>query len=235
MKTLPYLMLLLLSFGVTSQGKQKQWTEWTTKDADKILNDSPWGQTQVGKNMAYEDYGLPVSRVNLRIRFLSARPIRQALLRMLELSPTKAEAGQIEEAQHLLNRTFPETIVVSVCYDAPAGSLPLGAYFQAFAGATTGTLKNNTYLDTKGGRRLFLQQYVPPGPDGLGAKFIFPRSDGSRPFVTSAADSVRFYCEFPKQAGTTMTGGSPIVNKVSFTIDMRFKIADFLYDGVLEY
>ena len=235
MKICTFLLLLTLPICAASQSKQKKWTTWTTEDAEKILNDSPWGQTQVGKNMAYEDYGFSVSRVNLRIRFLSAKPIRQALLRILELSPTKATAAGINEALQLANRTYPETIVASVDYDAPAGCMPLGAYLQAFASATTSTLRNNTYLEIQGGKRSFLQEYVPPGPDGLGAKFIFTRSVGNQLLVKPDADYVRSYSEFPKLAGTTMTSGTLPGNVVAFTINMRFKSADFMYDGVLEY
>jgi hypothetical protein len=235
MKICTFFLLLTLPICTASQSIQKKWTAWTTEEAEKILNDSPWGQTQVGKNMAYEGYSISVSRVNLRITFLSAKPIRQALLRLLELSPTKATAGQIDEALQFTNRTFPETIAISVSYDAPAGSMPLGAYLQAFASATTSTLRNNTYLETKGGKRSFLQEYAPPGPDGLGAKFIFARSVDNQLFVKPDADYVRFYSEFPKLAGTTMTTGTPTGNVVTFTINMRFKIADFVYDGVLEY
>ncbi|MDT7605258.1 MAG: hypothetical protein QOF61_3255, partial [Acidobacteriota bacterium] len=37
----------LLALSLSAQDKkEKPWTEWSKKDAEKILNDSPWGQTQ---------------------------------------------------------------------------------------------------------------------------------------------------------------------------------------------
>ncbi len=235
MKTCTLFLLLMLPICAVPQGSRKAWTAWTRQEAEKILNDSPWGQTQVSRNMAYEDYSLSVSRVNLRIRFLSARPIRQALLRILELSPATATAVQMDEARQFANRVFAETIVISVSYDAPSGAFPLSAYLQAFATATTSTLRNNTYLETRGGKRSFLQEYVPPGPDGLGARFIFARSVEGQLFVRPDAGFIRFYSEFPRMATTTSATGAPKGNIVTFTIDMRFKIADFLYRGVMEY
>ena len=40
----PALLLALVT--VTAQEKGKPWVEWSKKDAEKMLNDSPWAQTQ---------------------------------------------------------------------------------------------------------------------------------------------------------------------------------------------
>jgi hypothetical protein len=38
---------ILVVFAVSAAAqKTKPWTEWSAKDADKVLNDSGWGQTQ---------------------------------------------------------------------------------------------------------------------------------------------------------------------------------------------
>ena len=42
-------ILILLAASVSAQ-KLKPWTEWTAKDAEKVLNDSAWGQTQTEGN-----------------------------------------------------------------------------------------------------------------------------------------------------------------------------------------
>ena len=38
--------ILLLFAASASAQKAKPWTEWSAKDAEKVLNDSAWGQTQ---------------------------------------------------------------------------------------------------------------------------------------------------------------------------------------------
>ncbi|MFN0124701.1 MAG: hypothetical protein ACKV2V_29715, partial [Blastocatellia bacterium] len=43
-------ILFLLTAGAIAQKKYKPWTEWSEKDAQKMLNDSPWGQTQADTN-----------------------------------------------------------------------------------------------------------------------------------------------------------------------------------------
>jgi len=47
---------------------------------------------------------------------------------------------------------------------------------QIFNSANAGSLRNNPYLESNGGKRLFLQEYVAPINDGTGAEFIFPRT-----------------------------------------------------------
>ncbi len=56
---------------------EKDWTRWTTYDDDEVLNRSPWGRSYFHDNGDYS---------TLSIRQLrSALPIRQALLRELQL------------------------------------------------------------------------------------------------------------------------------------------------------
>ena len=96
--------LVLVPFGLAlavagaAQRILKCWMQWTLQDAQKILDDSAWGQTQINtENTVSTPGAIEVQRVNLRVRFLSAKPIRQALLRILELSPGKAPTpAQIE-------------------------------------------------------------------------------------------------------------------------------------------
>ena len=40
------LALLLALTTITAQEKGKAWTDWSKKEADKMLSDSPWAQTQ---------------------------------------------------------------------------------------------------------------------------------------------------------------------------------------------
>jgi hypothetical protein len=65
-------------------------------------------------------------------------------------------------------------------------------------------------------QRVFLQEYRPPSGDGMGAIFIFPRIVNSKPILDRKSGEVRFYGEFPR-------------------LNMRFKVSDLMYEGVLEY
>jgi hypothetical protein len=215
--------LLLFVLGlclVAGTFAQKPWSEWDKKEVDKMLNGSAWGQTQ-NETFSAEltaAIGLPDVQkqyYNYRIRFFSARPVREAFARQLMLANPKVQASQL---QNFVNGDYSEMIVVAVTVDGEDRRLtgPLG---QDLAAARTDTLKNKVYLERKDGKRLFLQEYAPPGTDGTGAKFVFPRMLDGKPFLAADEEYVRFVGDVGR--GTD--------------IKWKFKIADMIYDGKLEY
>lgn len=239
------LAFLLLLAAAVAKDKSKPWTQWSMQDAQKILNDSPWAQTQSGFPPGFDspDASWSVGGV---IRLISAKPIRQAIFRTLELGLPKATPQQIADTQAFLDRKFDQTIVVAVANVGTRGlSAPLS---EAFSSPTTAILKHDTFLELGNGKRAFLQEYQPPGPDGLGAMFIFPRMVDGALFITPKAGSVRFFARFPigiksQQSVDPFTGGywvnsnegSVAAADRRILIDVKFKITDFKYNGVLEY
>lgn len=155
--------------------------------------------------------------ITYRISFLSARPIRQALARMVLSSEPDHSLELLSQLQSFVDRDFSPYIVIAISVDASDRRF-LGNVMQQINSATTGTLKNTTYLERQDGKRLFLSQYLAPISDGLGAKFIFCRMAGDQPFLTPGSGTVRFYSEFD-----------------SFKLNMRYKISDMLFDNKLEY
>ena len=86
-------------------------------------------------------------------------------------------------------------------------------------------MKFNAYLDIKGGQRVFLQEYRAPSGDGMGAIFIFPRMVNDKPLLDPKSGEVRFYAEFPKLGG----------NDQQIRLNVRFKVSELMYDGILDY
>ena len=236
------LALLLALITVTAQEKGKAWSEWSKKDAEKMLESSPWAQTQTDTDtsqMFYSPTTDPRSTgvrttsntdarlgegavntsvsVKFHVRFYSARPIRQALVRLMELQqkPTPEVAQRLTSFAELQS---PDSIIVTVTFESNDQRYS-GTVMQAFNSAVTATLKNDTYLERTDGKRLFLEEYVPPGKDGFGARFIFLRELNGQPFITKDTGEVRFYAEYAKGP----------------KIDRRFKVADMIYKGGLEY
>ena len=153
-----------------------------------------------------------------RISFLSARPIRQAFAKMIlsaERTPNEQLATQLQD---FVERDFSSYVVIAVSVKSTDGRV-LGPVMQAINSATTGTLKNTTYLERQDGQRLFLTQYIAPISDNLGAKFIFPRVVNGQPFLKSDSGSVRFFAQFND----------------SFKINMTYKVRDMVFDQKLEY
>lgn len=226
----------------SAQKKDKPWTQWSKKDAEKMLNDSPWAQTQTDTETSQRLYSR-ISDPNLssdaitsgtnarlargainqpidirfRVRFFSARPIRQALVRLMELDH-KSNAEVVTKLHGFAEMKSAGSIIVTVSFDSNDRAY-FGSIMQALNSATTGMLSNNTYLERSDGKRVFLEQYVPPGKDGFGARFIFPRQVDGPPFLNPDSGELRFQAEYP----------------MGLQIDRRFKVADMMYDGQLEY
>jgi hypothetical protein len=155
--------------------------------------------------------------VNYHVRLLSAKPVRQAFMRVIEITQNPDKA-MLKGLRSFVDRDFGEYIVVAVTFDSTDGRYS-GPVAQAFASATLGTLKNKTYLERKDGERLFLTEYQAPINDGLGAKFIFPRMVENKNFLGPDSGSVRFYSEVAAQTKLNVT----------------FKMSEMMYGGQLEY
>jgi hypothetical protein len=253
MKKFSILILVTVLAGIAAAQDKELWPKWDKNKVNKLLNSSPWAQTQtdtdtsemtyspttavgtssVGQSAVASQGGPSAGRavqdnrtdrgasnqamnVNYHVRFLSARPIRQAFARMIEIQE-KERPGVREELGPFVERDFSDFIVVTVAFDASDNRFA-GPVLQAFAGATHGTLKNQAYLERNDGKRLFIMDYKPPTNDGLGAKFIFPRKIDGEAFLTKAGD-VRFFAQ--------------ISDKI--TLSTKYKLQDMMYEGKLEY
>jgi hypothetical protein len=156
--------------------------------------------------------------VNYHVRLLSATPVRQAFMRVMELTQKNLDRETLRNLKSFVERDFSEYIVVAVTFDSTDGRYS-GPALQAFASATLGTLKNKTYLERKDGKRLFLMDYRTPINDGLGAKFIFPRIVDERNFLNADSGSFRFYSEVSSQ----------------IKLNVTFRMSELMYNGQLEY
>ena len=225
------------------QKEKKPWTEWSQKDAEKMLSSSPWAQIQKdtdtsemffkptadprapGNNRAPNadarlEQGATNQSTNLNygIRFFSARPIRQAFVRSIQLQQKKLEPDVLERMKNFAELPATDSIIVAVTIEG-TDKRAYGKVMQLIESAVTGTLKNTTYLERNDGKRLFLEEYVPPGRDGFGARFIFLRKVDEQQFLTPEFTDVRFVSEIAS----------------TIKLNMRFKLADMMLDGKLEY
>src|ERR1041385_20474 len=236
--------ILFIAVPISAQ-KTKPWTEWTEKEAAKILNDSAWGQTQtelaettsepssvsaVTQTTAgrREDQRISAASsvesgesktrpaVNYRVRFLSAKPVRAAFVRMIELQGASPE--RVAELRTFVDRSFADYIVVSLAIDG-TDRKRLGPSNEEINTAEEAALQKTAYLERKDGVRLFLTNFRAPGQDGLGAKFVFPRLVDGKPFIDASSGEVKFVLEIGK----------------TIKINRKFKVSEMMYDGKLEY
>jgi hypothetical protein len=237
-----FVLLLFVSLGIAQQ--PKRWTEWSKKEVEKTLNDSAWGQTQsegsgaqsgsssaITSTMAArnEDRNInaaaraesgeakPSTVVKYHVRFLSAKPVREAFARQVLLAQEQPNEELTGQLQSFVDRSFADYIVLAVGLEV-ADQKMAAPLTRAFTMATTETLQKNVYLERKDGKKLFLMEYRAPTQDGMGAKFVFQRVVDGEPFLNEK-DSVRFVAQLNEK----------------MKVNTRYKLGDMLYDGKLEY
>jgi len=239
-------LLILLAASVSAQ-TAKPWTEWSAKDAEKVLNNSAWGQTQTegdtssrpssesaitqttaarentvrsasaAKNAeSGEQKNTSSMSVNYRVRLLSAKPIRAAFVRMIEIQGASPE--RVAQLRTFVDRDFGDYIVVTINIDG-TDRKRMGAVMTEISSVDAEALKATTYLERKDGKKVALMEYRAPTQDGLGAKFVFPRTLEGKPFIEASSGEMRFSIEAGK----------------ALKISKRFKVSEMMYDGKLEY
>ena len=128
----------LVFAGTPNQKTEKPWTEWTQKEAEKILSNSPWSQAQVdtdtsemffsptndpARGRTTENAGSRLESgarnqaVNVKfvVRFFSARPVRQALVRTMELKQ-KPEPDVMERMHAFANVQSNDSIILTLSF-----------------------------------------------------------------------------------------------------------------------
>jgi hypothetical protein len=233
-------LLVLLAASAAAQ-KTKPWTEWSAKDAEKVMNDSAWGQTQTESDTKQSEDASAITQVSssgaakgnlnrtgesgegkaamsvkYRVRFLSAKPIRAAFVRLVELQGAPPE--RVTLLRTFVDRDFGDYVVVTITMDGN-DQKRIAPAMAEISNADAAVLKTTTYLERKDGKRVALMDYRAPTQDGLGAKFVFPRTVDGKPFIEATSGEVRFATEVGK----------------AVKISRRFKVAEMMYDGKLEY
>lgn len=227
-------LMLASPLAISAQWNKKPYTEWSEKEAMKLLNDSPWGQTHTFTDMSRSFSTGPgsnptarttpsadasVRNVHFRIRFLSATPVREAFARMIELNQKSKIPEQFAaQLKAFVVRGFNDYVVVTVDCDSAESKEELQQVRALLNNRTTADLKNNTYLQS-GIQKIFLAEYQSPQSDGLGARLAFPRVVDGRPWLTSENVDIHFYSEL----------------STVYKLSVRYKVKEMIYQGKLEY
>jgi hypothetical protein len=236
------LMLSVVLFAISGVIAQsgKPWLEWNMKETTKILNESPWAQTQletkqadsataaitntgssrsmVPRDASKESPGAITSYIKYYIRLLSAKPVRQAVVRKLILDSPEMDDARRKQLTSFAEATSSDFIVIAVVAEAKDKSMG-GEAVQAFTTATLESLKESTYLERNDGEQVRLSDFRAPVADGLGAKFVFPRMLNNQPFLQPGNGQLKFYSQLSKK----------------IKLEVRYKISEMMYDGQLEY
>jgi len=176
--------------------EKEPYTEWSAKDARKIITKSPWCYEyrwgnigNIAGSVIWGDNSEREYTTIFRIAVYSSRTVRQAYIALI----ADGDQDKFREYEEFVARDYDEIILAITVDSVPRGLssvFDLNAEMQALR---TPDLINNTYLTTDDGNKVYLKEYIPPTPDGTGAKFVFADRlpDGS-PFITPATRKFRF-------------------------------------------
>lgn len=239
-KTTSLLLILLLTATSVVAQRAKPWMEWNMKETINILTDSPWGRTQletkeaergstavtntgssatmVPRDASKEAPGAITSYIKYYIRLLSAKPVRQAIVRKLILEAPDMATERKEQLTAFSEAATSDFIVIAVVAEAKDRSMGDEA-IKAFKSATIESLMDSTYLERLDGQRVMLSDFKPPVADGLGAKFVFPRMLNGQPFLEPGSGQLKFYSQLSKK----------------IKLQARYKVSEMMYEGRLEY
>jgi hypothetical protein len=176
--------------------EKKPYTEWSAKDARKILIKSPWCYEyrwgNIGNIAASVIWGDNTEReytTIFRIAVFSSRTVRQAYIAMV----ADGDQAKFEQYEDFVTRDYDEIVLAMTVDSVPRGLSSVFDLNSELQSLRTPDLANNTYLSSDDGRKVYIKEYFPPSPDGTGAKFVFPDTlpDGS-PFITDETRKIRF-------------------------------------------
>jgi len=163
---------------------QKEFTQWSVEEAVSVLNKSPWARqmtfTRVVGGIGSGVFGEKEIYSTFFVRFLSARPIRQALVRLQQIQQgydqmdTNARSQFDGLTARLLDPDLGQWIVLTVNFRSndPDTERNVKQFFQS---QSFETIRNRVHLSTAQFPQLQLSAYYPPQGDAIGAKFVFPR------------------------------------------------------------
>lgn len=161
----------------------KPFEQWTAKEAEKILSDSPWAQTQVVLGAAGRlDPVTETADTMFTVRLRSALPVRQALARLNQLRGGYDQKNASERAA--LDARNKEILECSECLDDYAVSITPGPgsrrdlpAFLSSGRTASELIKQNVVLENDKHETRELTKFVQPKFAAGEAIFFFRRLD----------------------------------------------------------
>ncbi len=193
------ILLAFMSEAGAARSAPSLFGSWSMDKAVEMLNVSPWARqetfTRVISGVGSGISGEKEIYNTFYVRFLSARPIREAYARIQQIQNgydkmSPEEKKRFETAQQPnLEMDTSRWIVVSVGFRSndPNEESMVRRFFQS---QTAQTLKNKAYLSTTECPQLELSAYFPPREESIGAKFVFSRELNGVPILTKECDSI---------------------------------------------
>ncbi len=179
---------------------------WNLQHAVGLLSQSAWARqetyTRVVGGVGSGISGEKEIYSTFFIRFLSARPIREAYARVRQI---QADYDRLSPEDRLkLDRSLEpglrldvsRWVVVALSFRSNDRTEELRVK-NFLKTQTTDTMRPRAYLSTVRIPQVPLAAYFPPVEDEVGAKFVFPRRLEAAPIVSATDSAVAFELDIP--------------------------------------
>lgn len=249
---LSLIFILLASVAASAQDfwMTKSYARWDEKEIEKMLNDSPWAQSQkirvqiegrvnaaagsvVGNvslaptigNTVNNSSTAPTIDYTYTLRLRSAVPIRQAIVRKNALNQKEPNRKQLEEFE----KRQSGILACPACQDNYVVTLSAKSnenknydpVYEFFGKARFEDLKRYVVLLNDKGKKRELVHFIQPKTAGDEAVFFFPRSDAQgNPLFTAESKELIF---------------NATNNQISQATNFKMKIAPMIIDGKIEF
>lgn len=227
----------LLAIAATSWTNVKPFHEWSLDEAVKVLNNSPWARqetfTRVIRGVGSGVSGEKEIYNTFYVRFLSARPIREAFARVQQIrhgygTMFPENRRRFDRAQmRKLDLDVKKWIVLTVGFRSndPNEESRVRRFFQS---ETVETMKTKAFLSTATCPQVEIVAYFPPREESVGAKFVFPREYDGLPVITKECSSISLeLLDVPgtdsESRGNSRSGGD---SRLRATFDVEAMIVD---------
>ncbi len=201
--------------------------KWSRAQVTALFNNSPWAQQQDYSSPLAGDSTLGQNEIHnyFTVRLFSALPIREAYYRILQIMnhyeemPEQQQKDFEAHAGGIVHADVHDEVVISVAYNSndQTHQRDMKHFLDT---QTTATFNQSAYLYSPRLGRLDLVKYVPAANEGIGARFIYPRTVNGQPIIQPGDKDLRF--EF---------WAAPLNQKVMF----GFKTSKLMYKGELAY
>jgi hypothetical protein len=224
--------------------ENKQYDKWSQRECSKLLENSPWAQAfslidpGIQRSTKTSDDGQQF-QIKYQIQFRSALPVRQALVRQMQIaqkydSLKPEQQQQFDQSAKDFLSSIPNAVLLYVTYEtnSQTKNMELFNYWKA---QTTELLKNTVFLRNSKGDQVPLAQFILSQGGEHSFQFIFPRQINGKPFIGPEDKSLTLEFSYPvvvKPGGSESNPNDKIGDGRGF---MEFKPKKMLFQGNLTY